>query len=104
MGVMDYRKQKLRQAFKRLDSELPPRLAGAMRWLRHPASRWVRIPAGIGLTIGGCLSILPVFGLWMLPLGLLLLAMDAPFLQAPMARFVGWGLDRLDWWRLRRKS
>lgn len=102
--AMDVRKQELRKAFKRLDSELPPKLAATMRWLRHPDSRWVRIPAGLLLTLGGCLSILPVLGLWMLPLGLLLLAMDAPFLQAAMARFVGRILDFLDWWRSRKKT
>ena len=42
------------------------------RWLRKPASRWARIPAGVLLIIGGRLAILPVFGLWMFPLGLML--------------------------------
>jgi hypothetical protein len=44
---------------------------------------------------GGLLSILPGFGLWMLPLGLLLLAEDIP----PLRR----GRDRaLDWIERRR--
>jgi hypothetical protein len=94
-------KQELRQAFKRLDQELPPRMAAVIRWLRHPASRWVRIPAGIALILGGVLSVLPIFGLWMLPIGLLLLALDAQFLQRPMARFVMWCLHRLDQFRRR---
>jgi hypothetical protein len=49
-------------------------------WLRKPASR-ARIPAGVLLIIGGCLAILPVFGLWMFPLGLMLLADDIPPLR-----------------------
>jgi hypothetical protein len=67
------------------------------RWLRRPATRWARIPAGILLIIGGCLAILPVFGLWMLPLGLMLLADDIP----PLRRF----RDRvLDWLEQRRPN
>ena len=47
-----------------------------MRWLRQPSARWVRIPAGLLLIVGGVFSILPVLGLWMLPLGVVLLAED----------------------------
>jgi hypothetical protein len=47
------------------------------------------------LIIGGRLAILPAFGLWMLPLGLMLLADDIP----PLRRF----RDRaLDWLERRR--
>ena len=55
---------------RRLLRRLPNRMQAITRWLRKPASRWARLPAGIFLIIGGCLAILPVFGLWMLPLGL----------------------------------
>lgn len=41
----------------------------------------VRLPLGLILIVGGLLAILPVFGLWMIPLGLLLLAIDLPLLQ-----------------------
>jgi len=97
---MKTRKQELRQAFRRLDAELPPRLAALLRWLRHPDSRWVRVPAGLLLIAGGVVSFLPVLGIWMLPLGLLLLAIDAPFLQRPMARIV----NRILNWLERRRS
>ena len=96
-------KQELRKAFRRLDSELPPRLAGALRWLRHPDSRWVRVPAGLLLILGGLASFLPILGLWMLPLGLLLLAIDAPFLQRPMAGIVNRILNWLDRRRARKR-
>jgi len=44
---------------------------------------WVllRVPLGILLLGGGLLAVLPVFGLWMIPLGLLVLAMDLPVLR-----------------------
>jgi hypothetical protein len=80
-------KRALRSAFKRIEQEVPEGVGSAMRWLRHPSSRWVRIPAGIFLIIGGIFSILPFLGLWMLPLGLMLIAADIPFLRKPMARF-----------------
>ena len=50
----------------------------------------VRIPMAILLIAGGIFSILPVFGLWMLPLGLVLFAQDVPVLQKPMANLLGW--------------
>jgi hypothetical protein len=40
--------------------------------------RWARIPIGVLLVIGGFLGFLPVLGLWMLPLGLAVLAIDIP--------------------------
>ena len=60
------------------------------RWLRKPASRWARIPAGVLPIIGGCLAILPVFGLWMFPLGLMLLADDIPPLRRARDRALDW--------------
>lgn len=97
-------KQELRQAFKRVEAELPPKLASGMRWLRHPASRWLRIPAGLLLMVGGVFSFLPILGLWMMPLGLMLLAADIPFLRRPMARFSHWCVDRLQSFRARRRD
>jgi hypothetical protein len=68
---------------------LPLRAQTAVRWLLKPSSRWLRIPAGVLLVFGGLLSILPLFGLWMLPLGLVLLAEDVP----PLKRARNWVLD-----------
>jgi hypothetical protein len=58
--------------------------------LRQPSSRWVRIPAGILLIAGGVLSFLPVPGLWMIPLGLLLLTQGMAILQRQGVR---WSVD-----------
>ena len=73
-------------------------MQAATRWLRKPASRWARIPAGLLLIIGGCLAILPVFGLWMLPLGLLLLADDIPPLRRARERALNWLERRRPHW------
>ncbi|MCH7931758.1 MAG: hypothetical protein IH906_06050 [Proteobacteria bacterium] len=50
------------------------------RLKRHP-SPWVRRAAGVLLVIGGVLGFLPVLGFWMLPLGLVLLSDDVPWLR-----------------------
>jgi hypothetical protein len=72
------------------ETKLPPRGAKFVGWLRRPSSRLVRIPLAILLVVGGIFSFLPVLGLWMLPLGLLLIAQDLPFLQKPIALMLGW--------------
>ena len=61
-----------------------------MAWLRKPSSKWVRIPLAVLLILGGIFSILPVLGIWMLPVGLLLFAQDVPWLQPPLARMLAW--------------
>ena len=64
------------------------------------------VAALFGLVVGSFLSILPVFGLWMLPLGLALLSDDVPILKSPLeraARGTGrawrWVRDRWARWR-----
>jgi hypothetical protein len=83
-------KAELDRQFAWFEGKLSPRLARFVGWLRKPSSRFVRIPLAILLILGGIFSILPVLGLWMLPLGLLLFAQDVPILQKPMARMLGW--------------
>ena len=86
----------LRRAFRHLEREIPTSVTRVLRWLRHPRSRWVRIPAGILFILGGFLAILPVFGAWMIPVGLLLLAADVPFLRRPVGHSTIWATER---WR-----
>ncbi len=87
--------------FAWLENLLPRRFAGFVSWVRKPSSRLARIPLAILLVIGGIFSFLPVLGLWMLPLGLLLIAQDIPFLQEPLARMLGW-IERQ--WRARQRA
>lgn len=74
---------RLQRQFDRLSRRVPMS-AGFLDWVRRPSSRLLRFPLGILLILGGIFSFLPVLGVWMLPLGLLLLALDLPFLQAPI--------------------
>ncbi len=70
----------------RLQGHLPDWAARNLHRLRQPEAVWVRVPAGVALTGGGIFSILPLLGLWMLPIGLALLAVDVPPMRRPMAR------------------
>lgn len=83
-------KAELDRHFAWFESKLPRRGARFAGWLRKPSSRLVRFPLGLLLMVGGVFSFLPVLGLWMLPLGLVLVAQDVPPLQKPTAKTLGW--------------
>ncbi|HVV81348.1 MAG TPA: hypothetical protein VHD59_17260 [Pseudolabrys sp.] len=58
------------------------------------ASAWLRWPAALLLIFAGVVgTFLPILGFWMIPLGLVLVAQDIPFLRPPLARLFAW-LDR----------
>ncbi len=64
-----------------------------------PASRVGRFVVGILLIIGGILGFLPVLGFWMVPLGLIILSVDSPFIRR-RRRVVEVKLGR--WWAERK--
>lgn len=66
-----------------------------LRTMRNPMLWLVRLPIAILLIAGGFLAILPFFGLWMIPVGLLLLAIDVPRLKGPIAAALIRGRRRL---------
>lgn len=74
----------------RLSAKLPRRGQATVEWLREPSRLWVRAIAGVLLILGGIFSILPVLGIWMLPLGLALISQDVPGLKVPMERVARW--------------
>ena len=45
---------------------------------------------GLLLAFGGILGFLPIFGFWMLPIGLALLAEDIPPLRSGRSRILDW--------------
>jgi hypothetical protein len=89
-------------------SRLIPALRGPLTALR--GNRWllVRLPLALIFIAGGILSFLPFLGIWMLPLGLLLLAVDLPFLRGPISSLMIRARRRIKvwtiWWRRRRRS
>jgi hypothetical protein len=74
----------------KLVDRMPARVGDTVSYLLKPSSRWVRIPSGALLVVGGVLSFLPVLGVWMLPLGLALLAEDVPALRSSRSKVFDW--------------
>ena len=59
-----------------------------MAHLRRDSWFPVRFPMALSLIAGGVFSFLPVLGVWMLPLGLMLLAIDLPVLRGPISALI----------------
>ena len=57
---------------------LPPRIAQAVYRLRNARPAWLKLVAAALLIVGGLLWFLPLVGIWMLPLGLILVADQFP--------------------------
>ena len=51
------------------------------RTITLPASRLARIGIGIALVLCGIVGFLPVLGFWMIPLGLIVLSIDLPWVR-----------------------
>lgn len=93
---------KLDQAYDVLEQESPDRVARAIRWLRNPRGKWVRLPLGIVILLASFLvPVVPVLGIEFAPIGLLLIAQDIPPLREPVADMTLW-LERR-WLRLRER-
>ena len=76
--------------------------------IRARGAGLVRLPLALILIFGGVFSFLPVLGLWMLPFGLLLLAIDLPFLRPHVNAALIRGRRRLELlrrrWAARRRQ
>jgi hypothetical protein len=83
---------------EQLIDRLPNSWRSSARWLRRPSQRLLRICAGLLLIVGSFLSILPMFGLWMLPVGLVLLSEDVPVLRQAIDRVLEWVERRRPQW------
>jgi hypothetical protein len=53
---------------------LTPRIAQAVHKLRNARPAWLKLVAAALLMVGGLFWFLPLVGIWMLPLGLILVA------------------------------
>jgi hypothetical protein len=84
---MTRRERRFDRQFDALERMIPGS-KGVLLRLRSNQWRLVRLPLALLLIAGGVFSFLPVLGAWMLPLGLLLLAVDLPFLRGPISNFV----------------
>lgn len=93
--------ERLDRKIDQIADGLPESAGGFLRWLKSPSSRWVRIPIALLLIVGGVVGFLPVLGFWMIPLGLLFLAQDVPFLQRPILQALTWLERRWVQWKRR---
>jgi hypothetical protein len=87
MGMGD--KPDFHAEMDRLQGHLPGWARRLMRNARRPDAVWLRVPLGLVLIGGGIIgTVLPILGFWMVPLGLVLVAVDLPFLHGPLARML----------------
>jgi hypothetical protein len=80
----------------RLQGHMPGWAGRNLNRLRRPRAVWVRVPAGLALTGGGVFSFLPVLGIWMLPVGLALLAHDVPVMRRPLAHVLNFTNGKIE--------
>jgi hypothetical protein len=66
--------------------------------IRVPNHPILRIMLGVLLVIGSIFSFLPVLGIWMLPLGLVVLSVDFAIIR----RWRRWATVKLGYWMTRR--
>lgn len=88
----------------RLLNVLPGKFRHCYEWLIRPQAKWVRIPVGIALMLGGIFSFLPVLGIWMLPLGAILIGEDIPPIRRATLWGLGWLQAKWDLWQAKREA
>jgi tetrahydromethanopterin S-methyltransferase subunit G len=96
--------ERLERQLDKVERRVPNMAARVLQRLRRPGAQWVRIPLGILLVFGGIFSFLPVLGIWMLPLGLILLALDLVFLQGPVNLALVRGTRKWSTWNRTRRD
>ncbi|MBA4324706.1 MAG: hypothetical protein C0426_06570 [Rhodobacter sp.] len=87
MAPKQRRERRFQRQFEALE-RLAPSLRGPMSTLRRDSWFPIRFPIALLLIVGGVFAFLPVLGVWMIPLGLLLLAVDLPILRGPISAFI----------------
>lgn len=73
-------KRRLLRQFAVMERRIPA-LRRPLRMLLRDAGAIIRLPLAVLLMVGGLVSFLPFLGIWMMPLGILLLAVDVPPLR-----------------------
>jgi hypothetical protein len=78
MRILDFHEE-----MDRFQNNIPRWVGRNLNRLRGKRAIWVRVPTGVALVGGGVLGFLPlpIVGIWMLPVGLALLAHDIPTMR-----------------------
>ncbi|MGC2074827.1 MAG: hypothetical protein WA728_02110 [Xanthobacteraceae bacterium] len=72
----------------RFQKHIPSFVGRNLNCLRGKRAIWVRLLTGVALIGAWCFFPLPLVGIWMLPVGLALLAHDIPTMRAPIAHLL----------------
>ena len=83
-GIPDFHEE-----MDRFQTRIPTWVGHNLKRLRGERAKW-GVPTGVALIGGGVLGFLPlpIVSIWMLPVGLALLAHDIPTMRRPMARLL----------------
>lgn len=95
--------RRLLRQFRALQNQFPL-LRRPIRVIMNDRWAMVRMPFAILLIILSLFSFLPFLGLWMLPVGLLVLALDFQPLRGPVSGLVIRGRRRLGPWIRKRRE
>jgi hypothetical protein len=89
------------QEIDSLQKHIPAWLSNALNRLRGKRGIWVRVPIAVALIFGGVLGFLPlpIVAIWMLPVGLALLAHDIPLMRGPVARLLHFINRKIEKWK-----
>lgn len=66
-----------------------------------PGRMWLRLPVAVLLVLGGLMGFLPIVGFWMLPFGLVLLALDFERLRPAIGALIVRMRALLRRWKIR---
>ena len=92
--------RKFDRLLARLQARLPDRAGARHGVADQPVGVLLRLPLAVLFIIGGIFSFLPVLGVWMLPLGILLIAVDVALVRRWVVKSWPWVESR---WRLRSR-
>ena len=76
------------EEMNRFQNHIPTWVGHNLNRLRGRRAIWVRVLTGVALIVAWGFLPLPVKGIWLLPVGLALLAHDIPIVRAPIARLL----------------
>lgn len=97
---MSKRDDRLDRQFRAIERDAP--FGGrTLHALRKERYRLVRVPLALVFILGGVAGFLPVLGFWMVPVGLLLLAIDVPALRPCVSATIIRARRRVEIWRRR---
>lgn len=80
----------------RFQNHIPTWVGHNVNRLRGNRATWGRALTGVAFIIAWGLFPLPVVGIWMLPVGLALLAQDIPMVRVPIARLLHFANGKIE--------